>query len=629
MCGITGWLNKSTPRKRDLLGEMCGLLAHRGPDYSSHKVFRRSGDGVTDSEEGTIGLGHTRLSIIDLSPDGNQPMADATARYWIVFNGEIYNYRELRKRLHNERGVNFKSNSDTEVLLYSFVYYKEKCLDMLNGIFAFAIFDTKKDELFLARDRLGVKPLYYYTDGGEFVFGSELKPIYRYLNSKIEISDDAVIEYFAQGYIGQTRTIANNIFKVLPAEWLLVDATGKIVKNSYWRIDTGAVAKLEGNRKRETLDGLIESTEEKLLKSVRAQLVSDVPIGAFLSGGIDSSLITAMASKVAPGQLNTFTVGFNEKEFDESRFSKRTAEYLNTEHHEIIFSENDFLKYVDCLPEAYDEPFADSSAIPTMALSQYVRNTITVALSGDGGDEQFHGYTRYDHLKKINMAYFFPQWIRKAARLIFRQEYVGFDFAHKIATMTHRNVFAANANLSNVLPLLGNAFHGKKVYEEHNDETRLALCLDNYLMIHDLNNYMIDDVLVKVDRASMRYGLEVRVPLLDHEVVENSFYSIPLSAKLDYPKKFILKTILSKYLPAEYFERPKMGFGIPLQKWVNMDLRPVIRNALESDSVLYRIFDKAKLRNDFSNTTMANSKFGAEFFWRFFMFLKWEQRYCT
>ena len=625
MCGITGWFNKSIPKKRDLLGEMCKLLTRRGPDYSSHVVFERGGEGARANGEGTMGLGHTRLSIIDLSPDGNQPMSDASGRYWVVFNGEIYNFKQLRKVLQSEHGVRFRSSSDTEVLLHSFICFGEKCLGMLNGIFAFAILDTKKEELFLARDRFGVKPLYYYLDNGEFVFGSELKPIYRYLNSNFEIRDDVIVEYFAQGYIGQSRTIADKIFKLPPAEWLLIDAFGKRAQKSYWKIQADPIAKLEGGWNKKNLNDLIERTEAKLFKSIQGQLVSDVPIGVFLSGGIDSSLVATLASKVAPDQLNTFSVGFDVEEFDESRYSKQIAGHLKTKHHEIILSENDFLKYVDPLTEAYDEPFADSSAIPTMALSQYVRNTITVALSGDGGDEQFYGYTRYNHLKKMNMVYQFPWWIRKAARLVFRKENTGFDFAHKMAMMTHRNVFVANNNLTNVLPLMGGAFCGKKVYEEANEKELSELSLANYLMLHDLKGYMIDDVLVKVDRASMHYGLEVRVPLLDHEFVENSFYSIPVLAKLK--QKFILKSILAKYLPKEYYERPKKGFGIPLKKWVNKDLRPAIRDALANESVLFRMFDKEKIRKNFADTAISNSKFGAEFFWRFFMFLKWEQRY--
>jgi asparagine synthase (glutamine-hydrolysing) len=626
MCGITGWFNRTAKKQTSILSEMCSLIAHRGPNCSFQKVFDNGEERPGEKNEGTIGLGHTRLSIIDLSSDGNQPMSDNSSRYWIVFNGEIYNYRELKKNLLSHH-IKFKGNSDTEVLLYLYILKKEKCVSELNGIFAFAIVDLDNNEMFLARDRLGVKPLYFYYAHDQFVFGSELKPIYRYLTDRFEINNDAIVEFFKKGYIGDNRTIAKNIFKLPPAAWIKINHEGDMVCKKYWEVDLKRVTKMQAMENYTSEGKILQNVKNTIQAAVRRQLVSDVPLGTFLSGGIDSSLVSAFAAKEVAGQLNTFSIGFNEPEFDESGFAKTIARHLGAKHHELILGENDFLKLIETLPEMFDEPFADSSAIPTLALARFTREKITVALSGDGGDEQFWGYTRYDHMKKIAALYRVPSMLRRLFSSLILPEIFGMDLSHKIKILAYENKYIANDNLSNSLLSLRKSYNGIAEFDTSPNDAMKSLGFENFLMIKDLCDYMIDDVLAKVDRASMHCGLEVRVPLLDHIVIENSFYEVPLFYKTNFSKKYILKTILKDFIPESLFERPKMGFGIPLQKWVNNDLYPAIEAKLMEKSVLDVFFNKKNLKKAFYNEKIVNTKFGAEFFWRVFMFLSWENRY--
>lgn len=618
MCGITGWFNESIDHEKAKLIKLCRSIEHRGPNATNCVLFKKHSYNVNC---GNVGLGHTRLSIIDLSNRANQPMCDSTKRYWIVFNGEIYNFKNIRFNILNNLGCQFTSTSDTEVLLYLYIHKKEQCLKYIDGIFAFAIFDMKEETLFCARDRFGIKPFYYYLKNNQFVFASELKPIYEYLNYEFTISDSAVVNYLATGYIGQKQTIANNIYKLEPAHYLKIGKDFVFKDVCYWNLDNSKIKNAENEINIAPEDHIVDRLENNLLSSVKDQIISDVPIGTFLSGGIDSTLVTILAKKALNGQtLSTFSIGFNEPQFNEAPYAKSIAQYLGTQHHELILNEYDFISIVKKLPEIYDEPFADSSSIPMFALSQFVKGQITVALSGDGGDEQMFGYTRYLYAQKLNKFYKIPYYFRKLLKNFnYLVNILGIDFYHILQSLTFENSLLANNNFGNLLSLLGNDNCTNKSMNVS------YLKFENNLMLNDLNNYMIDDVLTKVDRASMYNGIEVRVPLLSHKVVEFSYHDIPLTYKIDKPTKYLYKSIICKYLPMSLIERPKKGFAIPLKKWVYKSLFKEIEESLKSNSHLYNYFDEHKIHNLLK---MKESKYGAELLWRIYSFIEWENTYC-
>jgi len=623
MCGITGWFNSSSVKNYDLLRDMCEQIHHRGPDFTSFNLFTH---GKLSQNVGNVGLGHTRLSIIDLSPQGNQPMSDATGRWWIIFNGEIYNYKEIKHRLLSQFRIKLRSNTDTEILLYAYIYYKEKSLELMNGMFAFAIFDSKEQELFIARDRIGIKPLYYYENDGEFAFGSELKPIYHYLQNSFNLNQHALYDYFNRGYIGGTHTIAHNIKRLLPATWIRVSHNKESVPHVYWSINTEKVRSMEYARDINE-SKIVSATHQTIYQAIKSQLMSDVPIGTFLSGGIDSSLVTAIAAKEMPGQLKTFTIGFKDPCYDESGYARRIAQYLHTDHHELIIDETDFLAACEEMTQIYDEPFADSSAIPTLLLSRFARNFITVALSGDGGDEQYYGYATYDHYKKLQALYKIPYWIRKLfASFLVKKDKMGFDFLLKSASLGYKDFETCRRNITNILSVVPGLLRSPSRSNIKNS-IAAGLLSENRFMIDDLMNYMVDDVLTKVDRASMHCGLEVRVPLLDQTIVENSYYGIPLSLKLTKIKKAVLKRLLAEYIPRDFFERPKKGFAIPITNWVNGRLKSNIMHLINHKNRLSEFLNMEIVQKMFNNPKILQSKYGSIFFWRVYIFLLWEKQY--
>lgn len=615
MCGITGWISRkplNEPKKT--IERMCSCIAHRGPDSRGHLVIEPN-----PQLDRQIALGHTRLSIIDLSDTGNQPMVDHTGKYYVVFNGEIYNHKEIRHRLA-QFNIPFKGTSDTEVLLYSYIHYGEKCLELLNGMFAFAIVDTKKGEVFLARDRIGVKPFYYYEDTTSFAFSSEPSSLYYYMDQNLELNPDALSEYLSYGYIGRSRSILNNVNKVEPGMFILLNNRG-VTKEHFWKLQDSRIKEMESATVK--TDDVLAYTKELLEDSVRMRLEADVPVGVFLSGGIDSSLVAAAATKVGCN-IKTFTIGFSEKDFDESVYAENIARYLHTEHHTFIINENDFLHTVGTYADTYSEPLADPSGIAVSLLSKFTRDYVKVALSGDGGDEQFWGYTTYLHYKKLEKFYHIPRIVRKIIGIYLLQSH-NFDTSQIAASVMHKdfnvcmnffmNLLSVN-NLNDKLPIIERCIHNAKLRSE------------NRWMVTDLYNYMVDDVLVKVDRASMRLGLEVRNPLLDYRFVENSFYKVPLSMKIRN-QKFVLKEILKQYLPIELFERPKKGFAVPLQKWVNNDLKVDIQGRIHGESILYKYIDKKKMTSLSMNSDFSKSKYGSMLLWRIYLFMMWENRFLS
>jgi len=615
MCGITGFyqLNGRCVSKNQLF-YMSDMLAHRGPDDDGIYI------SITDSskkikmcaeEKGIVGLAHKRLSILDLSTRGHQPMSDSEGNIWITYNGEIYNFEEIKTLLFN-KGYRFKSNTDTEVVIYA---YKEwgikESLKRFNGMFAFSLWDSSKKTLFLARDRIGIKPLYYYAKDGNFAFGSELKALLKYPYFEKEIDPETILLFLLLQYIAAPKTIFKNCYKLLPGHYLSINKNSEIQVEKYW--DVINFLDSEQAEAKRSEEEYTESLEELLTDSVRDRMISDVPIGAFLSGGIDSSLVVSLMQKVSDKPIDTFSIGFKEEEFDEAPFAHKVADFLGTHHHELYLSPKDIQEVVPQLPDFYDEPFADSSAIPTFLVSKFARKKITVALSGDGGDELFCGYNRYVGIKKFAKYKPVPFGLRKLLfsslervpstffdRLYFKTFAHGFLktdlFGEKMYKFSRAMQFK---DTPEIYPLLvevwgetdlkklvkftyseeqisNNPFFStyKNLFsrEELNDLTRA--------MLIDVKVGLPDDMLTKVDRASMINSLEVRVPLLDHRIVEFAT-GLPIEFKWHQgERKYILKKILEKHIPKEYFERPKHGFGIPIRTWLKKDLKWLVDDYL-------------------------------------------------
>lgn len=596
MCGIAGFFSYHKQSFTEShLRVMTDLLQHRGPDASG--LFY----------DGIAGLGHRRLSIIDLSSRANQPMVSGNNRYVISYNGEVYNFREIGARLkttnRNKDDVLLKTSSDTEVILEAFVAYGTDFVNQLNGMFAIAIYDKELKELFLFRDRLGIKPLFYYWDEENFVFSSELKSLKKIDVIPKVINKDAVRDFLHLGYIPTPGSIYNNIFKMNPGSFLKITKDG-IEYTKYW------------NLKNKIGSNVIEDKEQALVKlsdliisSVQYQLKSDVPFGVFLSGGIDSSLVTAQAVGLSSVKVNTFSIGFEENTHNESEYAKAIAKYLGTDHHEFIVSYKDAIQLIDPVLEAYDEPFADSSAIPTMLVSKLAKQYVTVTLSGEGGDELFFGYGAYKWARWLDNP--FMQFGRKPLSWVFshmpnRYQRVSKLLDYRDPKKIRSHIFSQEQYMFTeweLDDLLENDFKGTSEVKENFRSTSLLRIYDEpydfksinvkerklnameMQALFDLQYYLSDDLLTKVDRASMRYSLETRVPYLDHRVVE---FALNLSPHLKYKNgisKYILKQILFQYIPKQLFDRPKQGFAIPLNTWLRNELRYLIDEFLSEEMI--------------------------------------------
>ncbi len=570
MCGISGFISKNF-LKTDLV-KMTEALSHRGPNASGH---------FFDPHKG-IALGHRRLSIIDLSDAANQPMTSHCGRYIMVFNGEVYNFKEIAKKLKNR---NWKTSSDSEVILEAFVAWGIDFVHQLNGMFAIAIFDKMEDKLFLFRDRMGIKPLFYYFDKKELIFSSELKAICA-IKKDLEINQNSIYAYLHLGYVPWNQTIYNNIFKLSQGSYLTYHK-GEIINEAYW--------KLENKIKKEVNQNFIKSKQElKLLlkQSIEKRLISDVPIGTFLSGGIDSSLVTAIAQEVNNSPINTFSIGFDNKKHNESFHAKKVANYLGTHHNEFILKEQDAIHELENIMDHFDEPFADSSALPTMLVSKMAKKYVTVCLSGDGGDELFMGYGAYKWAKRINNP------ILGTLRLPISKV---LDLSSRNRNKRAAQVFNSPFKnwKSHIFSQEQNLFSEQEIKEllKKNNENLIINNLNSTNELNrnfssyeqqaffDLNYYLIDDLLVKVDRSSMYSSLEARVPLLDHNIIE---FALNLDQKFKIKngiQKYLLKDLTYDYIPKKIMERPKWGFSIPLDKWLKNELDYLITKYLNKDSL--------------------------------------------
>ncbi len=598
MCGIAGFwsADRSTSDPEEILRAMAGAVRHRGPDD----------DGVWWEPSCGIGFGHRRLAIIDLSVEGHQPMVSASGRYVMIFNGEVYNFQDIRRPLELE-GVRFRGTSDTEVMLAAIERHGlRKAVQSFAGQFALALFDRQEHTLSLVRDRLGEKPLYYGTLGGTLLFGSELKALRAHPAWQGDIDRGALSLFLRHNYVPAPYSIYQNVSKVLPGTILTFrSSTSEPAAEAYWSaramVETAATAPHSIDE-----DQAVDELDRLLRVVVKREMISDVPLGAFLSGGIDSSLIVALMQAQSNRPVRTFTIGFAEPSYNEAEHARRVAAHLGTDHTELCVSSADLLAVVPQLPQLYDEPFADSSQVPTFVVARLARQHVTVALSGDGGDELFGGYDRYrvgDRLRRWRRMV--PRPIRSGvARLIESVSPTTWDHVlERLGVQPTRARSFSGERLHKLAGILGaqsdrGAYRDVMSYWPDPESVVLGgrepptvlsqpsawpdlEGLLPWMMYVDLQTYLPDDILVKVDRASMGVSLESRAPYLDQSVVEFA-WGLPLAAKVNGGRgKKILRKLLSRYVPPALFDRPKMGFGVPLDTWFRGPLREWAESLIE------------------------------------------------
>ncbi|MFC1643536.1 asparagine synthase (glutamine-hydrolyzing) [Chlamydiota bacterium] len=594
MCGICGQINlEGKLLDREKIIRATRLLEHRGPDDEG---FFFSGEAV---------LGMRRLSIIDLDT-GKQPIFSQNNRFVVVYNGELYNYIELKEELV-KKGHKFGTKTDTEVVLHLYEEYGVSCLEKMNGMFAFSIWDTLKKELFLARDRLGIKPLYYACDGKTFLFGSEMKAVKAMITWPVNINPSAIDEYLRFLSIPAPETIYSEIKKLLPGHYMIFDGNNLEVKQ-YWNVPEGKKQEARSKKQDKTEEEYVEDIYNLLNDSVAKRLMSDVSFGAFLSGGIDSAIIVALMSKNMSSAPKTFSIGFSEKTYNELEFASVIAKHFNTDHKEYIVKPSELISLMDMIIDHFDEPFADSSAIPTYIVSKLAANDVKMVLSGDGGDELFGGYDRYKAfsfskkhsklLSPLNTSVFrkiinvLPEntsvhgKTKRIKRFINGLKYK--DLERYIYWMTHFNDDDRNKIYTD--DFRKTVFSKERINSQVHDL--------NTIMRHDLIDYLPNDLLTKVDRMSMANSLEVRVPFLDHLLVEYAV-NIPSSFKIRGKiQKYILRKAFKDILPLKILQRKKHGFGVPVGAWFKNELKNKIHSCMQ-DSILAEknIFSKKRLLN--------------------------------
>jgi asparagine synthase (glutamine-hydrolysing) len=640
MCGIAGFLSPDAgaDRMASIIRAMTDCLHHRGPDDAGTWV---------DAEAG-IALGHRRLSIIDLSPTGHQPMISADDRFIVTFNGEIYNFREMRAELE-ARCVQFRGHSDTEVMLEAFATFGvQATITQLIGMFSIAVWDRRERKLTLVRDRLGIKPLYWARFGDLFLFASELKALRMHPGWTPRLNESAVAAYMRLNYIPAPHSVYHGVFKLEPG-CLLTFASGQEPQiERFW--DARTIARDGLLNRAVSGDGeLIDELEALLKDAVRRRMVADVPVGAFLSGGVDSSTVAALMQAADSGPVRTYTIGFELPGFNEAPYSAAVARHLGTQHTELTVTAKEALGVIPRLAEIYDEPFADSSQIPTYLVSAMTRQHVTVALSGDGGDELFAGYYRYRAAsREWRGVSLFPLPLRRAAanlltrisperwsNLLYflparlRPGQLG-DKVHKVAAIlglpdgdaVYRRLIS-HWEPSEIMPGVGEA---KGIAWDASLAKDIPSLLERMQFL-DLVTYLPDDILTKVDRASMAVSLEARVPLLDHRVVEFAL-RLPESAKIrGRTSKWLVRQVLYRHVPAAFIERPKMGFGVPLAEWLRGPLRDWAE-ALLSENRLRDLgtFDVARVRGTWAEH-LSGRRNWQYLLWDVLMFQAWNERW--
>lgn len=624
MCGIAGFTqfyNKIGDYQT--LEKMGKVIEHRGPD--AHGTY-------LDKQ---IGLCHQRLSIIDLSSEGNQPLLSVNKNFVIVFNGEIYNFLELRAALISE-GYQFKTKTDTEIILALYEKEGADCLKKLNGMFAIAIWDKIKEQLFLARDRIGKKPLYYYNEGKDFVFASEIKAILTLPSIPREIRGDALYDYFTYLYVPEPKTIFKNIFKLEPGYYLII-SKNNVEKKQYWDLSFA-------NQSTKSKSEISKNVRVALKESVEQRMISDVPLGAFLSGGVDSSAVVGIMAQKQSKPVTTCSIGFDSKKYDEVQYARQIAELFHTDHHEFTVKE-DLSSQIEKISYYFDEPFADSSMIPTYFVSKLARKKVTVALAGDGGDENFAGYNKYSvDLLEHRLRVIFPSFFK---RIVFQpfirclegknQKYLkkvhtllvsicqtsskGFFLTNSFCTDDQWQTLAGS-DLKSALK----GYHPSNVTEYYYNKSDATDHLSKALYT-DIKTYLPGDILVKVDRMSMANSLEVRAPMLDYKFVENAA-KIPAKMKIHQrDKKHILKRAVKIFLPDNILYRKKMGFSIPLADWFRDDIKTFTQEKIfAKNSGVSSYFDIQALEKLW-NEHQQHIRDHSTLLWTFLMFELWWQNY--
>lgn len=629
MCGICGFISKKDISIEQLRA-MNDTMYHRGPDDAGVEIY-------VGKQLYTIGMAQRRLSILDLSALGHQPMHSQNGRISVVYNGEIYNFLEIKEELSD---YPFQSTCDTEVILAAYQKWGIDCIRKFNGMFAIALYDREIDTLYLVRDRIGKKPLYYASLDGQVLFASELKPIMAAPGFRTAIRQDILPRYLAQQYINAPDTIYENVYKLEPGMILEIPirAAGNMAewnKIPYWDL-----AKVyHENQKTPVKDYRQAKSElkELLKKATASRMIADVPLGAFLSGGYDSTLITALAQEISDTPLKTYCIGFEEKEYDEAQYAREVAAHLGTKHTEVYISEQEMFELVESIPQYYDEPFADSSQIPSMLVAKAAKQDVTVALSGDGGDEFYCGYNVYDRIGQAqkldsigNLTYQIAQLpgfkqTNMLSKLPFKARVIAMNRNADTKTQLGDS-YTAVAEQMVGMDALSCKYEIEQKYDEKNWQMRR--------MLLDMDTYLPGDILCKVDRASMKYSLETRCPILDRDVME---YSFRLPHHFKYAngvKKRILKDIVYDYVPKEMLERPKTGFSVPLDKWMRGGLKEQL---LAYSDVTYlrnqNLFD-AEYVNAFVSHYLQTGDKGhgtgenySRMMWAFFVFQQWYAHY--
>jgi asparagine synthase (glutamine-hydrolysing) len=633
MCGIIGFLTSKPGNipEDEILKKMRDVLTHRGPDDEGEYIRPLDGRGPF------VFFGHRRLSIIDLT-GGHQPLSNEEGTVWVIFNGEIYNFKELREELKS-RGHQFRTRSDTEVIVHAYEEYKEDCFRYFNGMFAIGIWDEKAKRLVLARDRLGKKPLYYSSINETFLFASELKAIMVYPHFPRKVDPLSLMKYLFFEFIPCPHTIFKDAKKIPAASYLIWDKKGIKVRQYWSPFDPQREIKYLSESEAEArMMGLLK-------ESIKRRLMSDVPLGVFLSGGIDSSAITALAQKEIPGKIKTFSIGFEDPSFDESRYAFLASKYIGTEHHEQTMTPTDLLNIVPHLPDILDEPMADASILPTYLLSKFTRGHVTVALGGDGGDELFAGYPTYLAHKfarpyKRFLGFSKPIGTFLANLLPVSDDNISFDFKVKkflsginypdgIRNSVWLGSFSFPENEKVLSPKIQMKFNRDQLVDE------ISLYEKEYpyedpmtkLQYLDLKLYLQESILVKVDRASMACSLEVRAPFLDHELVE-FVLGLPSRWKLKgLTSKYILKKTMENWLPDEVINRPKKGFGVPIAKWVKGPLKELFGDLLSADRIRREGFLNSEYVTNLYQDHLRNRRDSRKQLWTLLVWELWVNRY--
>ena len=639
MCGIFG-IHGNYFNDDNYLHDVKSFLENRGPDNY----------GILKLKSVETSFVHTRLSILELSKYGDQPMYSDTKNSILVFNGEIYNHFELRKDINLKKKINWKGTSDSETLInFIELFGVEKFLDNASGMFAFCFYDIKTNNLILARDRFGEKPLYYTFENNNFIFSSTLKPLLKSPINNFNINKKSLYNYFNFGFVPGSNSIISNIKKIQPGSFLKYNLKSKEIKNyKYWDI----IKEFKEKRKNFSFNptNSIDYFEKIISNSVKEQMISDVPIGSFLSGGIDSSLTSILMNKYSSSKIKTFNVSFENKNYDESEYANFLASKINSNHTSLVMNDSHLKNFIPDIGNFYDEPFADSSQIPTLFVSHLASQSVKVCLTGDGADELFGGYNRYFFAKKIcNNPLFFRNFLSKTIEKIgpynIQKLYNIFDYflpknfkinmiGDKLLKLS--NILNSSNNYEVYIKLFKNSnledIYLEKNYEFDNSIFNLFTELDNFtfeekMMTVDIIYYLSDDILTKVDRGSMAFSLETRAPFLNKNVVNYAF-SIPIEQKIKNQNgKIVLKKLIEKYIPDFDFKRPKTGFGIPLNEWLSGPLKEWALDNLTRNNIIETGMFNYNIFNQKINEHYAGKRNWQNLIWNFLMFQSWKEKF--